>query len=280
MHKSSQNTANPFISEEASENYSNADFLYEQSARNAIKFFPPKTDAAVDLKIVDLGAGTGVSAKALIEAGAKDITLVDPSLVMLQQAEKKISSAATYIQAGAENFSTHFNNDVELVYALNCFHLFSDMPSIFAQLKQACKPQAHFVFNLSMPSLCFENLSTEEYLSAKANRDFYHNLAAHAESQLITNTVNLFDKILSADTAGLVNKQSIESLFDLGGFKLVNYAEYPIEGDAAAQKVIWELISTCLVPDKEERVEFLNNQYAPEKMFFRQAFFDMLVNND
>jgi hypothetical protein len=31
---------------------------------------------------------------------------------------------------------------------------------------------------------------------------------------------------------------------------------------------------------KEERLDFLNNQKAPEKMFFRQAFFDILVNND
>ena len=280
MHKSNQDTSsNPFNSEEASENYSNANFLYEQSARHAVDFFSPVIND-LNSKIIDLGAGTGVSAKILIENGAKNLTLVDPSVAMLQQAEKKFSTAASYIQAGAEDFATHFNHDVDVIYALNCFHLFGDIGAIFNEIKKASKPNAHFIFNVSMPSFCFGSMVGDEYNCVKANRDFYNNLALLSDSPLIGNTVRLFDRLLNEDFEGLMNKAVMAELIHSCGLKLENYAEYPIEGDSKAQKIIWELISTCLIPVKEERLDFLNNQKAPEKMFFRQAFFDILVNND
>jgi ubiquinone/menaquinone biosynthesis C-methylase UbiE len=280
VHKSNQDTSsNPFNSEEASENYSNANFLYEQSARHAVDFFSPVIND-LNSKIIDLGAGTGVSAKILIENGAKNLTLVDPSVAMLQQAEKKFSTAASYIQAGAEDFATHFNHDVDVIYALNCFHLFGDIGAIFNEIKKASKPNAHFIFNVSMPSFCFGSMVGDEYNCVKANRDFYNNLALLSDSPLIGNTVRLFDRLLNEDFEGLMNKAVMAELIHSCGLKLENYAEYPIEGDSKAQKIIWELISTCLIPVKEERLDFLNNQKAPEKMFFRQAFFDILVNND
>lgn len=280
MHKSNQDIfLNPFTSEEASENYSNANFLYEQSARHAVDFFSPVLGDP-NSKIIDLGAGTGVSAKILIENGAKNLTLIDPSAAMLQQAEKKFSSAASYLQAGAEDFASHFNHDVDVIYALNCFHLFGDIAAVFEEVKKASKPEAHFIFNVSMPSFCFGLMSEDEYACVKANRDFYNNLALVSDSPLIGNTVRLFDKLLNEDFEGLVSKTVMTELINSCGLKLENYAEYAIEGDSKAQKIIWELISTCLIPVKEERLDFLNNQKAPEKMFFRQAFFDILVNND
>lgn len=280
MHKSNQDTSlNPFTSEEASENYSNANFLYEQSARHAVDFFSPVISDP-NSKIIDLGAGTGVSAMILIEKGAKNLTLIDPSAAMLQQAEKKFSTTASYIQAGAEDFAVHFNHDVDVIYALNCFHLFGDIGAIFEEIKKASKPNAHFIFNVSMPSFCFGLMAEDEYACVKANRDFYNNLALVSDSPLIGNTVRLFDRLLNEDFEGLVNKAVMTELINSYGLKLGNYAEYAIEGDSKAQKIIWELISTCLIPVKEERLDFLNNQKAPEKMFFRQAFFDILVNND
>jgi ubiquinone/menaquinone biosynthesis C-methylase UbiE len=280
VHKSNQNTSlNPFTSEEASENYSNANFLYEQSARHAVNFCSPVIDT-LNSKIIDLGAGTGVSAMILMENGAKNLTLVDPSAAMLQQAEKKFSSSASYLQASAEDFANHFNHDVDLIYALNCFHLFGDTGAIFREIKKASKPNAHFIFNISMPSFCFGHMSADEYACVKANRDFYNNLAVVSDSPLIGNTVRLFDRLLNEDFEGLVNKAVMTELINSYDLKLENYAEYAIEGDSKAQRIIWELISTCLIPVKEERLDFLNNQKAPEKMFFRQAFFDILVNND
>lgn len=279
MHNSTQNIQNPFISKEASENYANANSLYEKSALNAVKFFSP-AKLGENLKIVDLGAGTGVSARILIEHGAKNITLIDPSPVMLEQAKEKLSNSAAYIQAGAEDFSQFFNGDIDVVYALNCFHLFTDIALILSQIKEASKKNAHFVFNLSMPSFCFEKMSEEERLSVKANRDFYANLNEIHESSLVSNTVIFFDKILNKETEGLANKDSIEAIFHAHGFKMNEYAEYSIEGNAAAQKIIWELVSTCLIENASERKNFLDKQVAPEKMIIRQAFFDMLVNND
>lgn len=279
MHNSTQNIQNPFTSKEGSENYANANFLYEQSALNAVNFFAP-TKSGENLKIVDLGAGTGVSARILIEHGAKDITLIDPSLVMLEQAKEKLSEAATYIQAGAEGFSQYFNGDIDVIYALNCFHLFADIPLILSQIKEASKKNAHFVFNLSMPSFCFEKMDADEILSVKANRDFYANLNKFKESPLVSNTVLFFDKILAEKRGELTNKDSIEAIFQAHGFKMHEYAEHSIQGDAKAQKIIWELVSTCLIENPNERKDFLDRQIAPEKMIIRQAFFDMLVNDD
>lgn len=282
MHSSDKNTLNPFVSEEASENYANANFLYEQSAKHAVEFYNPslQSESVDSLKVLDLGAGTGVSSKILLEAGVKSISLVDPSEAMLLQAEKKFGNRANYIQASAEDFAQHFHQDLNLIYALNCFHLFGDLTKVLEQIKKASAPNAHFVFNVSMPSFCFGDLLPDEYLCVKANRDFYFNLASHSDSPLILNTVKLFDRLLAADFAGLADKRSMELLLDYHHLKLNKYAEYAIKGDATAQKIIWELVSTCLIPDKAERQEFINQQELPEKMFFRQAFFDILVNND
>jgi len=277
VHSSDKNTLNPFVSEEASENYANADFLYEQSARNAVEFYKPLDPS---LRIADLGAGTGVSTKILLESGIQSVVLIDPSAAMLQQAEKKFASRATYIQASAEDFASHFNQDLDLIYALNCFHLFADLTKVLEQIKKASANNAHFIFNVSMPSFCFGDLLPDEYLCVKANRDFYFNLASHSDSPLILNTVKLFDRLLANDFDGLVGKRSMELMLDFHNLKLNKYAEFAIEGDAAAQKIIWELVSTCLIPDKAERQDFINQQELPEKMFFRQAFFDILVNND
>ena len=67
------------------------------------------------------------------------------------------------------------------------------------QLKKSCKQGAHFVMNVSMPSFAFQDIETEEFISAKANRDFYQLLGEYSDSQLVENTVRLFDKILAGD---------------------------------------------------------------------------------
>lgn len=269
---------NPFTSDEASKNYSNADFLYEQSALQTIDFLNP-SNPDFDL-IIDLGAGTGVSTEALYKAGASNLHVVEPSEAMIAENKARLGDTdVKFIRAAAENFGAHFDKNVDVIYALNCFHLFADLKLILDQLYKSLKPGGRFVFNVSMPSFTFENLSAEEFVSVKANRDFYKALEQHSESPLIQNTINLFNKILAGDTLNLVNKEGLINAFFELGFKFDNYGEYYIEGNAQAQKVLWELVATCLISAQDERKAFLENIKAPAKMLFRQAYFSFIINN-
>ncbi|NQY78817.1 MAG: class I SAM-dependent methyltransferase [Candidatus Caenarcaniphilales bacterium] len=269
---------NPFTSDEASKNYANADFLYEQSAVHSVKFLDPSSPD-FDL-IVDLGAGTGVSTEALFKAGAPNLHVVEPSESMISENKARLGETdVKFIRAAAENFGAHFDKNVDVVYALNCFHLFTNLKLILDQLKKSLKPGGRFVFNVSMPSFTFDELSTEEFVSVKANRDFYKALEEHSQSPLIDNTIKLFNKILAGDTLDMVNKKGLIDAFFEFGFKFDNYDEYFIEGNAQAQKVIWELVATCLITDGVERQSFLDNTKAPAKMLFRQAYFSFIVND-
>ncbi len=269
---------NPFTSDEASKNYSNADFLYEQSAIHTVDFLDP-SNPAFDL-VIDLGAGTGVSTEALYKAGAPNLHVVEPSEAMIAENKARLGETdVKFIRAAAENFGAHFDKNVDVVYALNCFHLFTNLQLILDQLKRSVKPGGRFVFNVSMPSFTFDELSTEEFVSVKANRDFYKALDEHSQSPLIENTIKLFNKILAGDTFDMVNKKGLIDAFFQCGFKFDNYGEYFIEGDAQAQNVLWELVSTCLITDGDERKAFLENIKAPAKMLFRQAYFSFIVND-
>ena len=270
---------NPFTSDEASKNYSNADFLYEQSAVHTVDFLDPSKNN-FDL-VIDLGAGTGVSTETLHKAGAPNLHVCEPSEAMIAQAKERLGDTdIKFLRAAAENFADHFDHNVDVVYALNCFHLFTNLELILNQLKKALKPGGRFVFNISMPSFTFEALNTEEFVSLKANRDFYKSLSEHVgNSALVDNTVKLFNQILAGETQAMINKKGLIDAFFKLGFKFDDYNEYYIKGNAQAQKILWELVTTCLITDKQERASFLDNIKAPAKMLFRQAYFSFRVND-
>ena len=279
-----KNQYNPFESEEASKNYANADFLYKQSADHAVNFFNPFEQGCN--KVLDLGAGTGVSSEALLATGLQDLTLIDPSASMLDKAKARLGENAKYIQSSAENFGDHFDHNVDVVYALNCFHLFHNLEAIVNQLSKSLKTMGRFIFNVSMPSFYIPDLNTEEFISLKANLEFYKSLSEFTgDNPLVKNTVDLFNKILAGDTEKIFDKKKLIDILFSVGILFDDYKEYYIVSNADGQKVIWDLVAVCLIENDLKRKEFFETVKVPAKMVFRQAYFSFkfnhnLANND
>ena len=122
--------ANPFEEEKTSEKYSTIDAVYEASSEQAVEFVKPEAG----LKVVDLGAGTGVSSSKILAAGATDLSLAEPSSAMLDKAKEKFGDKVNYVQTGAEDLVKHFEENIDLLYAMNCIHLFPDITKAFASI--------------------------------------------------------------------------------------------------------------------------------------------------
>ena len=75
---------NPFDKEEPSKAYSKIDPIYIQSAQAALNFVDPGQFNLAEAQVIDIGSGTGVSAEVLLNAGVKNLSLVEPSETMLQ----------------------------------------------------------------------------------------------------------------------------------------------------------------------------------------------------
>jgi ubiquinone/menaquinone biosynthesis C-methylase UbiE len=270
------NDQNPFNEGKTSQAYSRIDPIYEQSAIEAINFVDPLKHNGAEGLVIDIGAGTGVSSEVILKTGVKNLVLVEPSEAMLEQAIKRLADKAEYCKLHAEDLNDKFNSNVDLAYALNTFHLFTDLSKFLASIACALKPGGCFVFNISTPTYGFEKLSKEEIATIKANKDFYTKLNESAPNEILIYTIALLDKIIDCDFTEVFTKDSVEQIFASVGMRLEDSTEVIIKMQADYQRNIWSMMAQSFVSDQKQIDDLVKSIELPEELHIRQAIFKLV----
>jgi SAM-dependent methyltransferase len=274
-----KNTKNPFENKEISEAYTETDPIYIKSAEFMMKFQSPR-EFGDNTVIVDLGAGTGVSATVMLEEGAENLTLVDPSRAMLEAAELKLEDRVEYLCADAENFYANFPSSVDLVYSLNAIHLFPNLTAALASIGCALKQGGYFAFNISAPTFSFAEVSPEEEDLIRANLQFYSELNKAVNNPILEHTVMLLEKTLNNECDLLYTREKFIELFKYVSFEFIDYAEVVIELDSTYQQNIWSMMGQSFTEDGELVSKIIDSIPLAKSINLRQAMFKFKNNNN
>lgn len=223
--------------------------------------------------VLDIGAGTGISAELLLKAGVTNLSLIEPSTAMLEQAVTRLGGQVQYHQLYAEELNHEFNANVDLAYALNTFHLFADLSRFLANIACALKPGGVFVFNISSPTYSFNHLDHNELEAIKANKIFYEKLNQIANNEVLLYTIELLNKILAHDLTGVFTEESIEQIFASVGMRLEANKEVIIKMNANYQRNIWSMMAQSFVEDSAKITTIIDSIKLPEELEIRQALF-------
>ncbi len=270
---------NPFEDEQTSIEYGKTDPVYETSARAAVDFVNPLEHGGADGIVLDIGAGTGVSSEIILNAGIKNLYLIDPAAVMLKQARARLGDdQVKYLELNAEDLLDEFNSNVDIAYALNTFHLFKDMSKFLAAIACTLKPNGVFVFNISAPTYGFNNLSGDERITLEANKNFYMQLYEKNNSEIIKYTIALIDQILESNFNNIYTKEKIEMIFSAVGMSLESYKEIMIKVSPDYQQNLWSMIARSFISEEEQINAMIDSIKLPKELNIRQAIFK-LVNS-
>ncbi len=268
---------NPFEDEQTSIEYGKTDPVYETSARAAVDFVNPLNHNGADGVVLDIGAGTGVSSEIILNAGVKNLYLIDPAAAMLKQARERLGDdQVKYLELNAEDLLDAFNNNVDIAYALNTFHLFKDMSKFLAAIACVLKPNGVFVFNISAPTYGFNNLSADERITLEANKNFYTQLNEKNNSEIIKYTVSLIDQILESNFNNIYTKEKVEMIFSAVGMSLESYKEIMITVSPDYQQNLWSMIARSFISDEKQIKDMINSIQLPKELHIRQAIFKLV----
>ena len=116
-------------------------------------------DIKSDLKIVDLGCGSGGISKIIIEnlnrinSVNSSIIAVDFSEISLKEAKANLKfvsdSMITFVQSRYEEFSSKIKDKVDLVVLCNAIHYLDDKELVIKDVMKILKPGGRFAFNSS-----------------------------------------------------------------------------------------------------------------------------------
>ena len=116
-------------------------------------------DIKSDLKIVDLGCGSGGISKIIIEnlnrinSLNSSIIAVDFSEISLKEAKANLKSVSdsmiTFVQSRYEEFSSKIKDKVDLVVLCNAIHYLDDKELVIKDVMKILKPGGRFAFNSS-----------------------------------------------------------------------------------------------------------------------------------
>ena len=271
---------NPFESKASSKSYKNADPVYTQSAVNAVEFLNPRDYASEKLNIVDLGGGTGVSTSILLQACNElddfNLSIVEPAEAMLNEAKLRLGDKVSYLQASADQLSQFFTQELDLIYALNCVHLFPDMDDLASSVNNALKPSGSFVFNLSRPSYKFDDINELERASLEANFRFYEKLyEAMPDSPILASTLLLLADSIEGKGEQIHSKNKFQEIFSSVNMEIADYKEFYIKTEAIYQQNIWRIVASGFISDSQEVDSLISAVTVPEEINFRQAFFKL-----
>ena len=269
---------NPFENKTTSFFYSKADPVYQKSAEAIVKFQDP-LEFGPDSVLVDLGAGTGVSSEVLLEAGVKSLTIVDPSNAMLAEAEQRLEDRVEYLCSDAEQFYANFESNIDIVYALNCIHLFPDTVKAFAGVACALKKGGLFVFNISAPTYSFETMDPEERALIQANLEFYTKLSQAVENPILAHTVELLKRTIDGDKELLYTQDRFIEIFKSVNFEFKDSNEIVIEVEADYQRNIWRMIAQSFIQDMEQIEALIEAVELSGMIKLRQAQFKFANQN-
>lgn len=269
---------NPFNNEDASEKYSKTDEIYLLSAKKATEFVNPAKEN-LDAVVADIGAGTGIGSEELIKLGVKDLTLIEPSAAMLEQAKARIGDRAEYIESKIEDVLDKTGKVFDYAYALNCFHLFEDLSKALANIACIIKDGGYFIFNISAPTYGFDEITPEEILVIEKNLEFYTKLSEKVDNPILTTTKELLQKTLDQNYDQVFTKKKVCDLFQAINFDVIEDSEALIKISSDYQVNIWSMMSSAFTQDQNLISEILNSIELPEEIVIRQAIFKMKNNN-
>jgi ubiquinone/menaquinone biosynthesis C-methylase UbiE len=272
MNKISTIEYNPFSKASTSQAYKSVDPVYQISARAAVGFAQSFYPVAPDL-VLDIGAGTGVSAEIILTSDVRKLVLVEPSVVMLEEAYLRHGDKVDYVNSGIEDLKSYFKAEVDLAYALNCFHLFHNLQLALTNVSAILKPQGSFIFNLSSPTFGFSELSDREKLVIKANQIFYKKLYEITGTQILEYTNLLLQQILDEDFTNVYNHDKLNSLFDAFGMQLNDSVEAHIDTQIDYQQNIWRMISRSFIDDEIVVNNIIDSIALPDQVHIRQIIF-------
>lgn len=134
-------------------NFSRSSFNYDEFAnvqkhmiKELIKGFEPNDKI---IKILEIGAGTGLLTKELIRLFPKSqITILDISEQMIEKCKKKFGNRIDYLIADAENIE--FGNTFDLIISNATFQWFNNLEKTIGQLKNYLNPQGEIIFSTFM----------------------------------------------------------------------------------------------------------------------------------
>jgi|TARA_B100000959_G_C14990451_1_gene627638 ubiquinone/menaquinone biosynthesis C-methylase UbiE len=116
-------------------------------------------DIQSNLKIVDLGCGSGGISKIIIEklneinSVNSSIIAVDFSDISLKEAKANLKSVSdsmiTFVQSRYEEFSSKIKDKVDLVVLCNAIHYLDDKELVIKDVMKILKPGGRFAFNSS-----------------------------------------------------------------------------------------------------------------------------------
>ncbi len=289
---------NPFTSSKTATAYTGSDPVYAASTEAVISFVPPKA-----AKISDLGAGTGVSSEIILSAldAGTQLTIIEPSTAMIAEAKQRLGDKLEYLNIGADSIPA---DSFDIIYALNCFHLFPDHASAAQRISAALHASGVFVFNLSSPSFKFEAMGEDELNVLYANLDFYAELHAHSGSgySVLASTVQLLTSLVTAisyngredeiieglnisateliersrkGVRGLYSKDELANIFKAANMDLTDYSEVLIRVPADYQRNIWRMMAKAFIPDEAAVEELISSIQLPVAVPIRQAIFKL-----
>ncbi len=263
---------NPFSKASTAQTYRTFDPVYQISAKAAIGFAQSLNLPSQDL-VLDIAAGTGVNADIILSTSAQQLVLVEPSIVMLEEAYLKHRNSVDYINAGAEELKFHFQDEVDLAYALNCFHLFQNLALVLGSIHQILKANGSFVFNLSSPTFGFEELTDREKLVIKANQIFYKKLYEVTGTQILLYTSSLLGDLLDGDFSQVYDRVKLNAVFNTFGLELRDSVEAHIDMPLDYQQNIWRMISRSFTDDEGLVNNIIDSVGLPDQIHIRQIIF-------
>lgn len=195
---------------------------------------------------------------------------------MQQESKLRLGNKVSYYKLYAEDLNQEFNANVDIAYCLNTFHLLTNLSKFLANIACALKPGGVLVFNISVPTYGFQNLSEQEIATIKANRDFYHKLSELSSQDVLAYTTKLLDKILANDLSEVFTRDSIEQIFASVGMELVASTEVVIKMEPEYQRNIWSMMAQSFLNKQDQINELVQSVALPSELHIRQAIFKLV----
>ena len=212
------------------------DHGFNEFARNAAQtVWQLVEDKSEEKLIVDLGCGSGILARELVNKNLKMIG-VDNSSAMIEIARQN-APGATFLTASIYDFDIP---KCDLVCAIGegFNYLLDNRPNLnelakeFAHIHSALKPRGHFVFDI-LTSDFFKTAHVSSRIFEQKNWTIFLDIEANMEDGLLTRKITLFLKkqegyVKSKEThkLRLFDKKDIETiLLDLG-FEITQIQDY------------------------------------------------------
>lgn len=270
----SQKELNPFEAQMASDNYQAVDKVYKQSAIEAFNFTQPFFK---DELVLDIGAGTGISAETYLQGGAKDLCLLEPSVAMLDKAKERLGTQVKFMNIAVDDINTEFVDKIKTAYALNSFHLFPNAFKALELISKALMIDGLFIFNLSKPMFVSELDSPEELQVLRANLDFYKNLhqATGYCNKVIQATIDMMSQLMYSNTQ-IYSREMIAEITSPFDLILIDYKEVVLNLTELDQRNIWKIVASSYVEDGAVIEELINSVKLPKIVPMRQALFKLM----